>query len=451
MKEKVMNFNEINQLFEKGDTLFLAVSGGPDSLALLYFFASIQKAWNLQLHTLTVDHQLRGETSKEDAHFVYEQSKRLGIPCTIGEVDVNQYKQLKQKGTQEAARELRYQFFIEQLKSHPHAKLVLGHHEDDLVESITMQFIKGVRQKGIPVKRKIGNNLLIRPFLCLTKSDLIHFLNELKISPRIDESNEDLTYTRNRIRKTIIPLLKNENPSLNQSLIKVTDELNEDDAYLTQLAEQSLREIANFYEQKVTFSLQSFIGYPQPLQRRMFHLILNYLQSENYIEKDYFYLFKEWISSEKTSSQLHIKQCTITKSYDICEFTKGKIVKSDYEVKLNLNDKTTLPNGWTFEVKENKDLNINGHAFICSKQLIKFPLTLRPRRPGDTIRPLGLNGTKKVKKVFIDKKIPMQQRDEWPIVENGDGQILWIPFIVKSELANNKDEPTIVITVQSND
>src|SRR5690625_4158784 len=104
MEEKVLHFNEKHQLFHKGDQLFLAVSGGPDSLALLHFFASLKSSWDLKLHTLTVDHQLRGQASKDDAQFVYKTSLEYGIPCTIGTVNVKQYEIEYNIGTQAAAR-----------------------------------------------------------------------------------------------------------------------------------------------------------------------------------------------------------------------------------------------------------------------------------------------------------------------------------------------------------
>ncbi|MGM8215695.1 tRNA lysidine(34) synthetase TilS [Bacillaceae bacterium W0354] len=449
MEEKVLTFNETHNLFKSGDTLFLAVSGGPDSLALLHFFASLQSSWNLQLHILTVDHQLRGQASKDDANFVYEQSLRLGLPCTIGTLDVKKYQKETQKGTQEAARNLRYQFFENEMNNFQHAKLVLGHHADDQLESIVMQIIKGVRQRGMPVQRKFGKHTLIRPFLSVTKEDIYQYIEKHQLNPRIDETNVDPTYTRNRIRKQIIPLLKKENPNLVHSLINMTEELNEEDEYLNALASKKLEEFSSFYEQKVTFSISRFKEYPLSLQRRFFHLILNYLQRSMNVDKDYFPLFREWLHSNKPNSELSFLNLTVNKSYDICEMIYGNIIKNSYEVNLHLDEQITLPNGWKVYVKEWNSNTVKGeHSFVCPKSKIVFPLTIRTRRDGDRIHPLGVNGTKKLKKVFIDQKIPTQDRDMLPIIINGDGQILWVPFVVKSQLANDNENPSIIITVE---
>src|SRR5690625_134023 len=450
MKDKVLHFNEKHQLFNRGDTLFLAVSGGPDSLALLHFFASIKTSWDLQLHTLTVDHQLRGQASKDDAQFVYETSLQYGIPCTIGQADVKQYAIKHNIGIQAAARKARYEFFLEQMKKEKKAKLVLGHHLDDQVESIVMQFIKGVRQKGMPIKRPLDTFQLIRPFLCVTKDDIWKYVKKHQLEVKIDQSNEDLTYTRNRMRQQIIPLLKKENPNLNESLTKVVNELNEEDQFLNELAEEKLKNLASFHEQKVTFSIRDFKAERLPLQRRMFHLILNYLQCDAF-EKDYFSSFYNWLQTEKASSELSFQTFSIIKSYDKIEFVQGKLMILPYEEKLHLNESIELPNGWTIQSFDGQKQMEQKFKFTISKSAVKWPLTVRSRNDGDRIRPVGFNGTKKVKKLFIDAKIPRHKRDEWPIIVNGDGEIIWIPFLAKSHYESQDEDFTVTIVVKDKD
>jgi len=447
MKDKVLHFNEKHQLFNRGDTLFLAVSGGPDSLALLHFFASIKTSWDLQLHTLTVDHQLRGQASKDDAQFVYETSLQYGIPCTIGQADVKQYAIKHNIGIQAAARKARYEFFLEQMKKEKKAKLVLGQHLDDQVESIVMQFIKGVRQKGMPIKRMIDQHELIRPFLCVTKDDIWQYVNKHQLEARIDQSNEDLTYTRNRVRKQIVPLLKKENPNLNESLTKVAQELVEEDQFLNELAEEKLKKIASLTDQKVTFSIRDFAVERLPLQRRMFHLILNYLQC-NQVDKDYFSTFYKWLQTDKPNSELSFNTFTIIKSYEKIEVIKGKLMILPYEEKLHINESLQLPNGWTIHLFDRRKKTEEMSSFTVEKSLIKWPLIVRTRQDGDRIRPVHLNGTKKVKNIFIDAKIPKHERDEWPIVVNGDGEILWIPFLAKSHYDSASEDAVVTVVVE---
>ncbi|GEL78243.1 tRNA lysidine(34) synthetase TilS [Tenuibacillus multivorans] len=452
MKDKILADNQKHQLFNKGDTLFLAVSGGPDSLALLHFFASIQTSWDLTLYTLTVDHQLREQDSFEDALFVKKQSESLGIPCQIGRVDVKQYQKEQQVGTQAAARALRYQFFQKKMKDTPQAKLVLAHHQDDLVESLVMQFIKGVRPTGMPIKRRFGEQVIIRPFLCLTKDELWQYLNDLQMTPRIDQSNEDIKYTRNRVRQKIIPLLKEENPNLQNGLSRLHEQLEEEDQFLNRLAKEKLDEIATFQKENLTFSLKAFKEFSLPLQRRAFHLILNYLDYEKSIDKDYFQGFKEWIESGQPNGQFVIMdRLTFIKAYDQCYIQKGKHVASSYDYQLSLDETITLPNGWLMYLSEVAQSDPgNQDSLICDKHHITLPITVRSRKNGDRIQPLGMKGHQKIKDIFINEKIPQYLRDEWPIIVNGDGEIIWIPYICKSHLVKDSGKQNIKITIDIN-
>ncbi|TFB21022.1 tRNA lysidine(34) synthetase TilS [Filobacillus milosensis] len=453
MNKQIDKYNQKHQLFEQGDTLFLAVSGGPDSLALLYYFVSIQASWNLKLYTLTVDHQLRGQDSLNDALFVKEVCEKLGVPCSIGQVDVAAYKRLNRVSTQVAARELRYQFFKEQMQEHSEAKLVFGHHQDDLVESMVMQFSKGVRPNGIPVKRSFDNHIIIRPFLCLTKDDIWQYIKEHQLSPRIDSSNDEDDYTRNRVRHHVIPLLKSENPNLQKSMAQLQGQLLEDDELLMDLASKELQKIATFHKEKVSFLISEFKGMSLSLQRRTFHLILNYLHSAYSFDKDYFEPFIEWLYSTQSNSQYRISDhFTFVKAYDECQIIKGSFKTQPYELQLSIGDALTLPNGWVVRVHEvESPSNMSSNQILCDKNHMEFPLTVRTRQSGDRIKPIGMDGHKKIKSLFIDQKIPEYLRDEWPIIVNGDGEIIWVPYICKSHLVKDSHNKLVQITIDNND
>ncbi|RPF51218.1 tRNA lysidine(34) synthetase TilS [Aquisalibacillus elongatus] len=446
MKQKILEYNEEYQLFQPGDTLYLAVSGGPDSLSMLHFFASIQSSWNLTLYTVTVDHQLRGEASSQDALYVKQLSEQWGIPCRIGQVDVERYKKEHQVGTQVAARELRYQFFEQQLQDH--AKLVLAHHQDDVVETMVMQFLKGVRPKGIPNKRAFKNCELIRPFLCLTKEDIKHYLDKHHVIPKIDPSNEEDTYTRNRVRKYLIPLLKEENPRLNESLVKLQSLFDEESDFLDQKAEQAFSNLIQLERGSAVFSISEFIALDTPLQRRVFHLILNYLYENHTLQKDYFDAFLEWMNSQIPNSKYEMPNgLTFLKAYDDCYVIRGHKEPRTYYKYLHLGEKIDLPNGWSIQASKANVTQLEDDArFFCDTHHISFPLIVRTRQNGDRIKPKGMNGHKKVKDIFIDHKIPKHLRDEWPVVTDQTGEILWIPYICKSHVSKDSGQEIIQIT-----
>ncbi|GAA0452700.1 tRNA lysidine(34) synthetase TilS [Alkalibacillus silvisoli] len=452
MKNDVLGFVKENNLFNQGDSLFLAVSGGSDSMAMLHFFAQIQETMDLNLVTLTVDHQLRGGESREDTLFVKSQSESLSIPCEILSVDVREYQAKFQVGVQEAARNLRYEAFKRIVKDS--GKLVLAHHGDDQVETMFMQLAKGV----VPFGMKTYNNMLgmtiIRPFLSVTKDELLHYIEEESISYREDPSNSEESYTRNRFRHHLLPFIKNENNSIHISANRLHHQLADDEAFLVEMARKEMESISQFCEHKVTFSVNLYRNLPQPLQRRGFHLILNYLSVNKIRNHDYFPSFIEWLSSNQANSEWSPNgEWKAVKTYDQCTITTFLEAVEPYHFELNINEHVKLPNGWKIKLEEVTQENIGADMFneamyICGTEMVNLPLTVRTRQPGDRIRPLGLKGRKKVKDIFIDEKIAKTQRDLWPIVESNQGEIFWIPFISKSHLANQIGTSNYKLTIE---
>lgn len=451
--QTILTFNQKHQLFKQKDTLYLAVSGGPDSMAMLEFFYQIKETWSLDINVITVDHQLRGEDSKKDVEFVKKEAAKRGLPVIEGKVDVKAYQKNHQIGTREAARTLRYDFFQKQLRGQKKAKLVTAHHADDQAETILMQLGKGVRPKGIPASGQFEGFQLIRPFLCVSKQALISYAEENEVPYHQDPSNEEDTYTRNRFRKYVLPFFKSENPNFLEGVQRIAEIQRDEDLILDEVMEEKMRHFTQFYEQKVTFSIDGFLELPLPLQRRGFHLILNYLQVP-IGKKDYFFDFLEWLQAEKPNATYSFQEdYSWIKSYGQCEIRKKTGFTSSFSEKIQLNETQHLPGGWTVtveEVQSNTNKLFNENVFVCDRRLIEFPLHIRTRNPGDRIRLLGLAGTKKVKDIFIDKKVPAVDRDTWPIVVNGDGEILWLPLLARSELGVLSDHATSYVVIRVN-
>ncbi|MDQ0352672.1 tRNA(Ile)-lysidine synthase [Alkalibacillus filiformis] len=451
MKEDVLSFSEQYNLFNQGDHLFLAVSGGIDSMAMLHFFAEIKQHWDLNLTTLTIDHQLRQSESEADTRFVKEQSEALGIPCEVISVDVKGYQKKYQVGVQEAARVLRYDAFRKYVD--PRGKLVLAHHGDDQVETMYMQLTKGLVPTGMKASRSLYSMNVIRPFLSIAKKDITTYMAERGLSHREDPTNKEDQYTRNRFRHHLLPFIKQENNNIHRSVRRVHEQLSEDEELLTKLAENELGLFSQFCEQKVTFSIKSFVSLPQPLQRRGFHLILNYLSVNTNRYQDFYPSFLDWLSSNQPNSTWSPnEEWRAIKSYDECTITVESFeVLKPYNIVLNLDEKATLPNGWTLSVRLHdryEQLDDLNHQLLINVEESDLPLTVRTRNPGDRVKPLGLKGSKKVKDIFIDEKIPKMKRDSWPIVESKQGEIIWVPFIVKSEFVSRSGALKLKLTIE---
>ncbi|WP_153730064.1 tRNA lysidine(34) synthetase TilS [Salinibacillus xinjiangensis] len=444
IEEKVLSYCENHHLFKRGDHIYIAVSGGPDSMGLLHFFKTIRDRYQLTLTALTVDHQLRGDESHQDVQYVKEMCQKWSITCVDTSIDVNKYKKDHKLGTQLAARKLRYDFFANEMKKSRSPLLAMAHHGDDQVETMFMQLTRGANPKGIPFKREFSNGWIIRPFLGLTRQEIQMYCDTNEITPRYDPSNEDEVYTRNAFRKKIIPVVKSYNPSIHESLLTVSEFLNEDEQFLFKEAEKILTECVVWDEKEegqVKLNIKKFMGYARPLQRRAFHLILNYLYKTK--EMDF--------SSTHIESILHIIETGRPNAkvdlpgglrgirvYDDFILTFHSISIIPYHKKIHPGDITTLPDGAEIQLEvlyqKERPLEQDPTIFVCDASSIPFPLIVRTRQDGDKMRVRGLGGRKKLKDIFIDEKIPKDQREQWPVITDYNGQLLWVPNLKKGEV-----------------
>ncbi|KAB8126452.1 tRNA lysidine(34) synthetase TilS [Gracilibacillus oryzae] len=448
LERKVQTFMKRHQLLHQNATVVVGVSGGADSIALLHYLVSIKKQWGLQIIAVSVDHGLRGEESRQDVIFVGELCEKWQIPFIAEKVDVKEHKD--DEGTQLAARKLRYQVFERVMSQYEANYLALGHHGDDQVETVIMRMVQHSNPallQGIPVQRTFAKGEIIRPLLACTKDDIYKYCGDYNLPHREDPSNQSLDYTRNYYRLKVLPLLKEKNPSVHRKVQQLTERLTEDESYLLKQARVMVDEIIHFQNSvpAVSFSIPSFLDYPIALQRRALHLILNYLYRKDPLsisakhEDDFLAL----LHNEKANAAIDFPHSLkVTKSYQKITLSFGTIVNADSFPEIQeihipgenyLVNQATLSASYSVcSVVETK------HTIILPLEASIFPLTVRARRPGDRIKLRGLNGSKKVKDIFIDEKIALTKRNNWPLLVAGDGTILWVIGLKKAELNINK-------------
>ncbi|MBM7573170.1 tRNA lysidine(34) synthetase TilS [Aquibacillus albus] len=448
MDKEVLKFIKRHSLLHRNATVLVGVSGGPDSMALLHFLYTIKEEYNLRLVALSIDHGLRGNESKEDVRYVEKVCNKWKIEFIETFLDVQSYKDKERKGTQLAARELRYQFFKEKMEAYQADYLALGHHGDDQVETILMKVIRGANPQGvtgITVKRPFSNGFLVRPLLCVSKQIIEEYCSENEIDPRRDPSNKETIYTRNYFRIHILPLLKRQNPSLHKTFQRLSEAALHDQRYLEEQARQLIDEIVHFNDEKgeVSFEWIRFVEYPFALQRRSFHLILNYLYDE--VPDDLYYvhedLFFDLIHNEKANVSVDMpKNLKMVKAYQtILFYFEDQSNQTSYRNWLQIPGKVVLPDGASIiaSITDNPEEDSKFVMSLPFNDNIKPPLIVRSRQAGDKLKVRGLNGSKKVKDIFIDEKIPRQLRDSWPLVVDQEGNILWLVGIRKGYSSNN--------------
>ncbi|OIJ14448.1 tRNA lysidine(34) synthetase TilS [Anaerobacillus arseniciselenatis] len=460
MKQIVNRFIKKHQLLFDGATVVVGVSGGPDSLALLHFLKGEAEARNLTLVAAHVDHSLRGKESEEDYLFVENYCRENEIIFEGIKIDVEKYRHEHKMTIQVAARECRYRFFQEMMTKHSAQLLALAHHGDDQVETILMRQIRGaygLGLAGIRSLREFHDGKIIRPFLCLSKEEIIRYCEMENLVPRVDQSNFSSKYMRNRIRNKVLPVLKKENPSVHLKFQQQSELMLDDELFLQDLAEKELSGVLlNKSDKRIVLSISQFNRIRIPLQRRAFQLILNYLYNENMplISTIHIDDFIDFIKNSSPSGDLHFPRgLLVTKSYDECSLSfMNKSTLKKYEYLLSIPGIVSVKKGKiNAEVSKSfPSVHVNHNSIVCDLERLTLPLMVRTRKQGDRIAIKGMTGSKKLKDLFIDEKVDREQRDDWPIIVDGNDQLLWIPGLRRSNIAlpSKETKNFVLLTIE---
>ncbi|MCY8026742.1 tRNA lysidine(34) synthetase TilS [Bacillus sonorensis] len=442
--KSIEEFMKKNDLSFDDATIIVGVSGGPDSMALLHALKRMIPG-SASLIAAHVDHMFRGLESEQDMRFVKDFCKAEGTLCEALQINVQKYAAEKNLNKQAAARECRFRFFKDQMEKHHATYLALAHHGDDQIETMLMKLAKGtvgLGLAGIRPVRRFGEGWLIRPFLDLAKEDILQYCKANHVPFRTDPSNNEDDYTRNRFRHHVLPFLKEESEDVHKRFQSVSESLTEDELYLQALTKDKMNTvITNKSSSCIEINVESLLALPLPLQRRGVQLILNYLYENvpTAFSSHHIKVFLEWIAKKDPSGSLDFPNgLKVIKSYHTCLFTFHRLqcenISYQYEISGADEEDLMLPGGFSLHVsKQGEDRALNGNdVFATSPQQVHFPLYVRTRQKGDRIKLKGMNGSKKVKDIFINEKVPLSKRDSWPIVTDADGRIIWIPGLKKS-------------------
>ena len=451
LEEKARQAINKYKLMQQGEHLLIGVSGGADSMALLHLLCNLRREYNLHLVVAHVDHMFRGEQSYEDYVFVEKYCAEWGVTFEGTRINVPEYIIRTGKSSQVASREVRYKFFEEVMSKYAIHKLVLAHHGDDQLETILMRLTRGATgeaRAGIKIKRTLPSYEIIRPFLWASKDEVEDYCRNYSIAYRLDASNEKPVYARNRYRLHVLPFLKQENAQVHEHFQRFSEELLEDEAFLNTLAKERLRAMVLKKDKDVKISIGRLLQTPKPLQRRCIQLILNYLYFERQedLSATHIESMITLFQSSHPSGEIHLPAgLKVIKSYDECIFTFGHSEPEPYSYTIHIQGETILPNGRKIQAITNQLIyDKSNNIFTADFEDIHLPLTVRTRKNGDRMRVKGLNGSRKVKDIFIDKKIPVTERALWPIVEDANQEIIWIPGLVKSDKEVIKESKSFI-------
>lgn len=428
--------NDVNLKY--GDTVVAAISGGPDSMALLHLLTKVKDVLDITVVCAHVNHNVREESS-EEAIFVEKFCRNHGV--------VFEFMKIEDYGDDNfhnEARTKRYHYFGEIVKKYNAKFLFTAHHGDDLMETILMRIVRGSTLRGysgFSMVVEMKDYTIIRPLIGATKAEILEYDKKNKIPFVKDASNDKDVYTRNRFRKYVVPALKQEDKNVHHKFYKFSKTLLEYNDYIDRQVEKVMPKI---YIQN-ELDIEAFLKLDHVIAMKVIYYILEHVYQDDLmlVTDHHADLIFQLVTSKKANAYIYLpNHLKAVKTYDKLTFLNDEEKLGSYEIELI--QYINLPNGKNIEVvtKSSKDDN-----FVCrlSTTDVVFPLHVRNRMNGDKMSVKGMLGRKKINDIFIDEKIPMQEREIWPIVVDSRGTIVWLPGLKKSKFDKTKEEKYDII------
>ncbi len=438
------------RLFRPGDTLVIALSGGADSTLLLDLLSRLPD-YNLHLIAAHLIHCLRGAESDADEKFCRGMASRHAIMFESRRTDVRKMAAELRLNLEDAGRQARIQFLDEIRTKYGAAAVVLAHHADDQAETVLMRLLRGSGMTGLSGMAYRNARGYVRPLLEISRSEIEKYLQCCGLSWREDASNSDTTYLRNRIRHHLLPLLEEYNPAIRSSLASTASILGDDEALLDELTVQAYAGTCRMGEGKIDCSVGQLNTLNTALRRRVLrHAFKQLTGTLERVSLRHIDAICDMIGSARPNSRLALPQgVTAVREYDrLLWIQTGEAqLETDFELLITEPGCYQLPCGGSISVDSAVTAAFPTYSGTACFDLSKtpFPWLVRTFRPGDRMTPFGMSGRKKVKDIFIDRKIPTAERMRIPLLFCGD-DLIWIAGVCASELCRI-DTPTAA-TVQ---
>jgi len=438
LRERVEKTIKENNLFSAGQKVLVAVSGGPDSLCLLHILHSLAMSLDISLHVVHIHHGLRPEASAE-AVSVKKEAIRLGLPISVRRVKVKKLQAQTGCSLQEAARKARYSVLADVALLSGAERVATAHHRDDRVETLLMRLLSGSGLdglKGIPIKRMLEHGIeVVRPLYYLSRQEIENYCRTFKLSPLWDQSNMRPEYYRNHVRLQLLPFLEAEfGGHVRRALANAADNLTEDAALLEALGREAFCAVSeNGSTEGIWLDTIKLNQLPPALQTRVIRQAL-------------------WHAGAIRLGRRHVEQVLALAAHPS---PSAQAVLPNGVLAIRVYSRMWLGNsiprrdavtkvteiqgpGLTYlsccglwlqmEVMpaEAVDLSqLNRNEACLDLEKISWPLLVRGREAGDRMQPLGAPGSRKIKKILADRKIPLRQRGQIPLIISGN-RLVWL-------------------------
>jgi len=438
--DRVSRYAAQHQLWTAETRVVAAVSGGSDSVAMLFVLRALASRGDLVLVGLAhLNHHIRGAAADEDAAFCRRLAERLEIAAFIGDADVPAAAR-DGVSLEVAGREARQHFYNEAIASARAARMAVAHTRDDQAETVLLRLTRGAGAQGLSGMAP-RRGMLVRPLLDVTREELQQHLGQFEETWREDETNRDRTIPRNLIRHAVMPELRRINAQADAALARAAEVLRLDAEFLEQLANAAfLRAVeVDTEHERVMISAGELGKLPVPLATRVARYALetaNPDRSYGLEEAQALCAFAASGSGARDVPGLVMERF----GAGAVLLRKGSPPKAvrPFELRLSLPGTVEAPHGaWSVTAEGPMpplaSVDHGSRTVVVDAGDLGAHLIVRERRPGDRLRPLGAPGRRKVQDVLIDRKVPRDDRDRVPIVTTEDGQIVWVAGEVLAE------------------
>lgn len=439
MREKAKKTIEKFDMFPPQTKIIVGLSGGADSVALLHLLSRLRAEFDWSLTAVHIHHGLRGDDADADARFAAKFCDTLGVPCIVRRYDVRAEAKKRGLGEEETGRILRYAAFREAAGAD--GRIAVAHHQRDQAETVLMRLCRGTGLQGLTAMLPVRGNIC-RPLLECSREEIERYCRENGLSWQEDASNREERYTRNKLRLQVLPVLEEINPRAAAHIAQTAALLAVEEDFLQEQTEQSFAAaVLPAAEGTLALSSEKLRQLHPAMRRRVLRKALAAFLPQD-ISQVQIAALEELLQKETGKSRNFAGNLYAQNSYGTLLLSRKK-EQSDFSYVLSIGEELRIPEAGisvlTWIGEKNIEISQDDCTKIFDYDKINQTIFCRTRQTGDFIR--LKNGRKKIKELFIDEKIPREEREHYPLFAVGE-EVLWIPGL-RVSAAYQTDEQTV--------
>jgi tRNA(Ile)-lysidine synthase len=431
---RVLRTTRKHDMLPRGARVLVALSGGPDSVALLHILRTLEARGELVVAGAAhFNHQLRGAEADADESFCRDLAAGTGIPFLAGRADVAARARESGRSLEDAARQARYEFLNEAADSAGADAIAVGHSLDDQAETFLLRLIRGAGPAGLAgIRPRAGR--VVRPLLDISRAELRQYAAEYGLGFRDDSSNADVRIPRNRVRLELLPVLSQFSPAIAATLAREAALAREDEEFLDRLAIESAASIVLVESGNVTVDVAGLTALPPALASRVTRKAVAAAAPGRFIGFQHIDDLLELARSGAEGAAAALPGVTAVRrgSRIVFGIVSDRPFSNSFRFPLSIPGEVAVP-GWALSaarIEEPEEVTpppARGNTAVVAAAPLRGPLAVRSRRPGDVFRPLGMHGRgRKLQDFLVDRKIARADRDSLPLVVDQDDRIVWV-------------------------